>query len=150
MVQCVACNSTSILILGGVAENGNFYNSDGYEYFKDFILNEYELGEFNPALVRIDDSLRMNATDSICDEVANVVESNFAELNSDSAASGFNVLFCQGGDICGPIEKCYRDAEYTPNVTLMTQMGYVSKYAPSLDMDVYSIIGKFTIKDSES
>ena len=48
-VQCVNCNTTSILILGGVAENGNFYNKEGYEYFADFIINEYELGEFNPA-----------------------------------------------------------------------------------------------------
>ena len=48
-VQCINCITTSILILGGVAENGNYYSKDGYEYFADFILNEYELGVFNPA-----------------------------------------------------------------------------------------------------
>ena len=49
--------------------------------------------------------------------------------------------------MCGPLEKCYRDADYTPSVTVLTEMGYVSKYAPSLPMDVYSLIGKFESAD---
>ena len=51
--QCENCSSTSILILGGVAENGNDYYNEGYEYFRDFILNEYELGDYTPDLVKI-------------------------------------------------------------------------------------------------
>ena len=49
--------------------------------------------------------------------------------------------------MCGPLEKCYRDADYTPSVTVLTEMGYVSKYAPSLPMDVYSLIGEFKSAD---
>ena len=114
-----------------------------YEYFKDFILNEYELGEYNPDLVAISDSLRLNATNDPCTEINNVVESKFVELNSIEGSSGYNVLICQGKDICLPIEKCYKDATEKPNVSLLLEMGYVSTYSPSIqNVDVFSVIGK--------
>ena len=39
--------------------------------------------------------LRMNSTDSLCDDIRSVVESEFEKLNSNELSSGFNVLICQ-------------------------------------------------------
>ena len=37
----------------------------------------------------------MNSTDSLCDDIQSVVESEFEKLNANELSSGFNVLICQ-------------------------------------------------------
>ena len=37
----------------------------------------------------------MNSTESLCDDIQNVVESEFEKLNANELSSGFNVLICQ-------------------------------------------------------
>ena len=39
--------------------------------------------------------LKMNSTDSLCDDIQSVVESEFEKLNANELSSGFNVLICQ-------------------------------------------------------
>ena len=45
----------NILIVGGQSYNGEFYSGDGYEFMREFLINEYEFGNFTDAQVLIND-----------------------------------------------------------------------------------------------
>ena len=47
--------SANVLFVGGTTYTNEFYSADGYEFMRDFLLNEYEFGNFTESQVLIND-----------------------------------------------------------------------------------------------
>ena len=61
--QCEECKSTNILIFGGTGYQMEMYDATGYEFFREFMVGEFEFGEFSPNLVVINDHFNPMSND---------------------------------------------------------------------------------------
>jgi len=140
--QCVNCEEASVLIVGGVAANGNNYAADGYEFLRNFFIEKYELGTFTPDWVQIQDDFVFPSepNDEFCSNFYSQTAAYFESTNP----SGYKTLVCQGADICLPIESCLRikSDQETP-FDLLLEMGFVSSYVTTIDVEIFSVIAEY-------
>ena len=125
------------------AESGNFYNPQGYERFREYILNEYEFGSFSENLVAINGDFAFNPDSEVAD-IRSIVNSKFAELNAQEGSnSDLNFLICQA-ELCQHVFEYIRSSPFTPITGLVT-MGWAptSERWASTSIPIFSLLGEY-------
>ena len=103
--ECLQCNRTNILFFGGTDYNLHSYTAAGYEWFKNFLINEFEFGTFSSNLVAINDDFNPMAN-SIESDIDYIISNEFKKLNSETNSDASkNYIICQGEDMCSFVEN---------------------------------------------
>ena len=141
--DCIKCSEANVLLFAGQAESGNFYEPQGYERFRDFVLNEYEFGSFSENLVAINGDFVFNPDSEVAD-IRSIVSNEFAELNAQEGSnSDLNFLVCQA-ELCEHIFEYIRASPFTPVTGLLT-MGWAptSEKWASTSIPIFSLLGEY-------
>jgi len=141
--DCVKCSEANVLFFAGKAESGNFYDPQGYERFRDFILNEYEFGSFSENLVAINGDFAFDPDSEVAD-IRSIVNNEFAELNAQEGSnSDLNFLMCQA-ELCEHVFEYIRASPFTPITGLVT-MGWAptSERWASTSIPIFSLLGEY-------